>query len=213
MELISTLNTLNNQIIAQIPNGLSLIAVLWLIHAVNVATGKSLVIFGIFPRTPWGLVGIFTSPWIHASFDHLFFNSIPLVILFTFLLTQGFLHTINISIGIVALGGSLTWLLGRKAIHVGISGLIMGYMGYILCESYLNRSPAAWIIGVIILYYLGSLLLSLLPNDKNVSFEGHIFGFISGIFLSLYPTDIFQPYAQLITPSIQDVFQTIQSIF
>lgn len=213
MQLIQTINTLNSQIIAQTPNGLTFVSILWMIHAVNVALGHALNLLGIYPRRLFGLIGIFTSPWIHAGFDHLFFNSIPLCILFTFLLTQGFVHAISVTLGIIVIGGSLTWLLGRPAIHIGASGLIMGYMGFILTESYMNRSPAAWIIGVVILYYLGSILLSLIPGDRKVSFEGHIFGFVSGVFLSVYPVDYFYPFASSISPSISHVFQTIQSVF
>ena len=213
MQFISNLNEINQNIINQVPNGLSFVGIMWMIHIFNWSTGYSLLILGIRPRYLFGLIGIPCAPFLHANFDHIFFNSVPLFILSTFLMTQSMVQAVYVTLGIIILGGLLTWLLARPAIHVGASGMIMGYMGYLLTESYLERSASAWIIGCVTIYYLGSLLFSLLPTDNKVSFEGHIFGFISGITMSLYNLPYVYSLAVYITPDVSNVFQNIQSIF
>jgi membrane associated rhomboid family serine protease len=160
---------------------LKIIALLWAIQFVNALLGYRLTMFGIYPRHPFGLLGIFTSPFIHGSFNHLFFNTIPLFLLLILLLGKGFHTFIVITLNIMILGGLGTWLFGRRALHVGASSVIMGYMGYLLAQAYTQRSASAIILGILALYYCGSILLSLIPNDAKTSFEGHIFGFMAGV--------------------------------
>ena len=213
MQFITNLNTINQSIINQVPNGMAVIAVVWLAHILNWISGYRLLVLGIFPRRIHGLIGIVFAPFLHANYDHIFFNSVPLFILSTFLMTSELQRAVYVTMGIMLIGGILTWLFARRAIHVGASGLIMGYMGFLLTEFYYDRSPAAWIIGIVTLYYLGSLLLSLVPGDDSVSFEGHIFGFIAGIIMSYFPIPLLYTLATDITPDVHYVLQTVRSFF
>lgn len=213
MQLISNLNNLNHNILQQVPNSLAFVGFMWIIHLINWSMGYALLVLGIRPRKISGLIGILFAPFLHAHFDHIFFNSIPLLILSTFLLLNDITLAIYITLGINLISGILTWLLARNAIHVGASSLILGYMGYLLTESYLQRSTSSWIIGIVTLYYLGSLLFSLFPDDNNVSFEGHISGFFAGIIMSLYSFPYLYSLALSLTPDVQYVFKTIQSVF
>lgn len=160
---------------------LKIIAVLWGVQILNTLLRYRLNVLGIYPRNPIGLVGIFTSPFLHGSFNHLFFNTIPLFLLLLLMLAKGFHFFLLLTFNIMLMGGLATWLFGRKALHVGASSVIMGYMGYLLTQAYANRSASALILGALALYYCGSILLSLIPNDEKTSFEGHIFGFMAGV--------------------------------
>lgn len=213
MHFIQTINTFNQDVLAQVPNACSFVFCFWLMYALNQLLQGRLLILGITPRRLVGLPGIFIAPWLHAGFDHLFFNSLPLLVLSDLLLTQGFVPMIRITLAIMSMGGLGTWLFGRRAIHVGASGLIMGYMGYLLSEAYLGHSPHAWISAVVVLYYFGSSLLSLLPSEEHISFEGHLFGFLAGMGLAFYPVDFFDTLALKLAPDIYELFQTIQSFF
>lgn len=166
---------------AHVPTTLVLIASLWVIHFVNVLLGHRLNVFGLYPRHPWGLIGVFTSPFLHSNINHLFFNSIPLFILINFVLLQGQQKFICISLTVISLGGMGVWLLGRRALHIGASGLVMGYWSYLLINAYQNPSLMAFILAVICLYYFGGLIFSLLPAEERVSWEGHLFGFLAGL--------------------------------
>jgi len=157
------------------------LAVLWVLNIINWAMGSRLFIFGIYPRHLRGLPGIICAPWLHKDFSHLFYNSIPLILLACGVLINGWPMFVEITMIIVILSGIFTWLGGRPGIHIGASGLIMGYWAYLLAFAYWSSSPVGIIVGIIALYYFGSLAANLLPTTERVSWEGHIYGFIAGL--------------------------------
>ena len=165
---------------------LKIVMLLVAIHVLNISSGGALMIFGIIPRRWYGLLGIIFSPFLHGSFTHLLFNSLPLIILVNVLLLGGSLHFFIISSQIAIMGGVMTWLFGRDAIHIGASGLILGYMGYVMVYGYLDPSMMTTIILLVLLYYIGGILMGLMPSDEGVSWEGHVFGFIGGIVSGLF---------------------------
>lgn len=160
---------------------LAILVVIWGIHLANALVGRRLNRFGIWPRHLSGLPGIVLSPLLHANFSHLFFNSFPLFILIDFTYAVAAQRFWVITLEIVLLSGSLVWLLGRNAIHLGASGLIMGYWGFLLALAFYQPSDLNIIVVLIMLYYLGGLVTHLVPSDEKVSFEGHIFGAVAGI--------------------------------
>ena len=115
---------------------LGILAVLWLVHCVNWMLKYRLNYLGILPRHWLGLPGIVLSPLLHGDFNHLFFNSVPLLILANFVLTLGFHTFLIVTSIIVLLSGMAVWCFGRKAIHIGASGLVMGYWGFLLINAY-----------------------------------------------------------------------------
>ncbi len=171
------------------PLVLILLGVLWSIHVINAILGYRLNILGVHPRRFWGLPGIFFSPFLHGDFSHIFFNSIPFVILASCVMISGLHVFIIVSITITLLSGTCLWLFGRKAIHIGASGLIMGYLGFLLMNIYQQGTVVAVAIGIICIYYLGGMLFSIFPTDVKTSWEGHLFGLLAGVATSyLLPT-------------------------
>lgn len=184
MNFISQLNNVLSAVQLHLADGLLMVAFIWAVQILNFTLGNSLVALGIRPRQITGLPGIVLSPWIHGSFDHIFFNSAPLFVLFIFMQTLGVWTCLCGTVTIVIVSGSLLWLFGRSAIHVGASGLIMGYLGFIICETYFHQSPGSLVVGAVAIYYFGSALTSIIPSQSNISFEGHFFGLIAGGFAS-----------------------------
>lgn len=164
---------------------LYIIAGLWLIHVVNFFLGYRLNVFGIYPRHPLGLIGIAASPFLHGNVNHLLFNSIPLFILMNFILLQGEQKFLCINLTVILFSGLVTWLFGRRALHIGASGVVMGYWSYLLVNAYQHPSLMAFILAIVCIYYFGGLFLSLLPAEEKVSWEGHVFGFLGGL-LAVY---------------------------
>lgn len=163
------------------PMVLTIIALLWAIQLVNFLLGYRLNILGIYPRHIFGLFGIVCSPFLHGNASHLFFNSIPLFLLLNLMLTFGVPVFYDVSAFIIVVSGALVWLLGRKGIHVGASGVIMGYLGFVLTQAYFSQSPFSLVLGALGIYYCGGLLLNLFPQEIRTSWEGHVFGFAAGI--------------------------------
>lgn len=167
-----------------LPFVLSILGLLWLVQCVNALLGYRLNYLGIYPRSFFGLVGIVCSPFLHGNFNHLFFNSIPLFVLMSLVLVYGTTAFLHITGTIIVFSGAATWLLGRRAIHIGASNLIMGYWSFLLTLAISQHSTMTLILGAVCVYYLGGLVTGLVPTDKSVSWEGHVFGFIAGILVA-----------------------------
>lgn len=171
------LNILGNNFFA----ALKFLAIFWVVHLINRLMSYRLCVFGIIPRHPFGLLGIITSPFIHQDFNHLFFNSVPLFVLSIFVLAGGLDLFYAVTGSIILIAGILIWLIGRPAIHIGASALIMGYWAFVLANAFFQVSMVTILLAVLSLYYFGGLFLSLFPGKAGVSWEGHVCGFIAGV--------------------------------
>jgi membrane associated rhomboid family serine protease len=166
---------------------LIVLGILWAIQLINAVLGYRLNRLGLYPRHIQGIPGIFFSPLLHGSFTHLFFNSIPFFVLLDFILMNGQHFALQLTLFIVVINGVLLWLFGRPGCHVGASGLIMGYLAYLLVSAYHAPSVKSVLLGLICLYYFGCLLLSVFPKEERVSWEGHFFGLIAGLSVVFMP--------------------------
>jgi membrane associated rhomboid family serine protease len=126
--MLDTFSTQVTSIVATITGNLpavfAMVGTLWVIHLFNWFVGYKLSQYGIVPRTWRGLPGIFSSPFLHANFNHLFFNSIPLLILASLLLLYGWPIFIYVTVVVAVLGGFGTWLLARLTIN------LLGFLWY-----------------------------------------------------------------------------------
>ncbi|HQY22205.1 MAG TPA: rhomboid family intramembrane serine protease [Gammaproteobacteria bacterium] len=154
---------------------------LWGFNIVNWVCGSPLNIFGIYPRHLFGLLGIIFSPILHKNFNHLFFNSIPLFALGLAILARGLPIFLEVTSVVVVLGGLGVWLFARCALHIGASGLVSGYFGYILATAYFDPSAMALLLAIVVAYYFGSIFLGIFPQEDKISWESHLFGFLAGV--------------------------------
>lgn len=165
-----------------LPITLSLIGLLFAIQILNALIGYRLNLLGIWPRKIFGWIGIPFCPFLHGNFSHLFFNMLPLFIFSNLIMLNGLHVFLMVSTWIIGISGLLIFLFARSGIHVGASALIMGYLGYLLIGVYYQPTALSFVIGATCFYYFGGMLINLFPDsNKQVSWEGHVFGFISGI--------------------------------
>ncbi|KRA19075.1 rhomboid family intramembrane serine protease [Pseudomonas sp. Root569] len=157
--------------------GLALLMVA--LQLLNVATGYSLMAFGLVPRTLHGLFGILTSPFLHASFAHLSANLIAFMVLGTLVILDGLHRFIAVSAIVIVLGGALVWLFGFAGVHVGASGWVFGLWAYLLARAWFHRSWSNLITAGVAAVLYGGLIFGFLPR-QGVSFEGHLFGAFAG---------------------------------
>lgn len=153
----------------------------WSVFLMSLLTGNRLLALGIIPRHLVGLPGILFAPLLHANFNHLFFNSIPLLVLSNFILINGLDYFIYVTVIITVLSGSLIWLFAKPGIHIGASALITGYWGLLITNVYQQGTLTAIILGILSLYYFGGIFLGIFPSKKGVSWEGHLFGLLAGL--------------------------------
>ena len=178
------LTSLQSVIIAIKQNSLfvgKFIALLWIIHIINIIVHHKLNAFGIYPRHARGLVGIFCSPFLHGDFSHLLLNSVPLFVLANLILLKGRIAFYIITLIIILLSGLAVWLFAKRGIHIGASSVIMGYFGFLLANAFHDFNVSTLILAILCIYYFSGLILLLIPGGKGISWEGHIFGFLSGI--------------------------------
>lgn len=141
--------------------------------------------FGIIPRTTRGLIGVFTSPFLHGGIWHLFSNTIPLIVLLTVLNYFYPKKTINVVVFTILCGGILVWLFARQANHIGASGLIYGLVAFLITNGFLEKKFISILVSIIIAIVYGGLIWGIVPSlQSHISWEGHLFGAVSGIVIA-----------------------------
>ena len=160
---------------------LGAIALLWAVEIANLLTGHQLNTWGILPRSLTGLRGIPLSPFLHANLSHLLVNTLPFLVLGGLVVLRGRRAFLGASLLIILCGGTAVWLFGRTAYHIGASGLIFGYFGYLVARGWYDRSLWSILIALVTLFFYGGLVWGVLPTDAYISWEGHLFGLLAGI--------------------------------
>lgn len=158
---------------------------LWLIKIVDASEHLNLYYFGNFPRDIKGLWGILLSPLIHADFNHLISNSIPLLILGTGII---FFYR-NLAYKVFALvwilSGICVWLGARDSYHIGASGLVYGIAAFLFLSGIIRKDFRLAAISLLVVFLYGSLVWGVLPIFPQISWEYHLFGGISGFIAAI----------------------------
>jgi membrane associated rhomboid family serine protease len=166
---------------------LGLVAVCWGVFTVNnLLFHGAFLQYGIIPRRISGLLGIIWSPFLHASLKHLTANTLPLLVLGAIICGRSRREFAVVTFLGALLTGALTWLLGREAIHIGASGLVFCFFGYLSSLAYFKRNFPTLLLSVICLIGYGGMLRGVLPTSGPVSWESHIAGALSGIVMAWF---------------------------
>jgi membrane associated rhomboid family serine protease len=162
----------------------AVIPVLFLIEAIDVGIGAGRldVAGGIIPHRVDGLDGVLFSPFLHAGWDHLYGNAVPLILVGTFALAGGTKRFVWSTFVIMLVSGLGVWFIGDpSSVVVGASGVIFGYLGLLFARGFVERSW--WNLGVAA--FIGLLywyqLYNILPTDQPISWQGHLLGLLGGL--------------------------------
>jgi membrane associated rhomboid family serine protease len=148
---------------------------------VRALAGKRIEALAIVPRTARGLLGLLTAPFVHANLSHLAANLPPFVVLGVLVLRRGGRAYLITAVTVAMVSGGLLWLLGRKAAHMGMSGVIFGFFGYLVGIATVTRGAWDLLIALAVLLVYGGMLAGLKPARNGTSWEGHLFGLLAGI--------------------------------
>lgn len=173
---------------------LYLVLSLWLVYTIEIIFPGDFSHFGILPRTVSGLKGIVLSPFLHGDIGHLFNNSIPLFILVAALRFFYRNQSFQVLVLGILLSGFGTWLIGRESYHIGASGLIYVLVSFIFFKGIKSKYFRLVALSLTIVIVYGGMIWFVFPSaEQNISWEGHLSGFISGYLLAFYTkTDEYQ---------------------
>jgi membrane associated rhomboid family serine protease len=167
---------------------LSFVALLYVVEAFDLLDGHRLEEYGIRPLETDGLWGILFAPLLHANWAHLAANTGPALVL-GFLVTLAGLSRFLWATAIIwIVGGFGTWLIGDipcpHTDHIGASGLIFGWLTFLLVFGFFVRSGWQILIGLVVLVIYGSVLWGAVPELNvcgGVSWQGHLCGGLAGV--------------------------------
>lgn len=158
------------------------VGAMWVSLGVNALVGGALYQYGVVPRTITGLRGILFAPFIHANVAHLAANTIPFVLLGWLVMLQGRRLFGPVTLAAMVGSGLMSWLLGAPgSVHIGASGVIFGYLGYLMVTGWFRRNFWSVLVSVGVTAMWGGLVLGVLPGQPGISWQGHLGGFIGGV--------------------------------
>jgi membrane associated rhomboid family serine protease len=161
---------------------LVMLAGMWILELLDQLSGNQLDQLGIHAREIDGMPEILTAPFLHAGWDHLMSNSLPFVVLGFLVLLSGLARWLVSSLIIIVISGMTAWLLTPvHTIILGASGLIFGWLTYLLARGLWSRRPAQVVIAVLVLLVYGGLIWGVLPGNAGISWQAHLGGAIGGV--------------------------------
>jgi membrane associated rhomboid family serine protease len=164
---------------------IALTAICWLVLGLdNFIWHGRLAQHGIIPRHIGSITGIVWAPFLHASARHLAANTLPLLILGGIICGRSRSEFAVVTVAGILLGGGLTWLIARNASHIGASGLIFCYFGYLASMAWFRRTFGTLCLSVVCILGYGGIVRGILPTAAAVSWESHLSGLIAGVVLA-----------------------------
>lgn len=158
------------------------VAIMWISEIIDTVLGGALNSYGIIPRTFIGLRGILFAPFLHGGFAHLIANTIPFITLGWLVMLRRTSDFLSVTFIAMLIGGLGTWLISPpNTVHIGASGVIFGYLGFLLSRGYFERRIGSVLFSLVILILYGGVLWGALPGQPGISWQGHLCGFIGGV--------------------------------
>lgn len=161
---------------------LLLVALMWIVRAIDSFDndGVSVAGWGIIPRHVAGLSGILVAPLVHADWEHLLANTLPLLVLGIVIALRGPHELLFVVLVTMFVSGLGCWLFGRPAQHIGASGLVLGFMSFLIVRSLFDHRVSTLLVSIAVaVVYAGTVLVALAPQGR-FSWTLHFFGLVGG---------------------------------
>ncbi len=157
---------------------------------------------GLFPNLIW-------APFLHVGLAHLVANSIPFLVLGGLIALRSPWAFAAVSVA-GAIGGALVaWLLGPAfSVHVGASGLVFAYFGWIIARAVRERSILSIVLALVTLVVYGGVLWGLSPFQVGISWQDHLGGLIGGVIMArVWPIRSAspRPNQSLLSPQLSNI--------
>ncbi len=160
---------------------IAFVGILWVVKIIETVVGIDFSDFGVYPRSLRGIIGIFTAPFIHGDWEHLFSNSVPLIAL-GFLVLQSYRAiSLPVILFIYLMSGLGMWVMGRPSHHIGASGLVYGLAFFLFASGILRKDTRSMALAAIVVIFYGGMVWGMLPGLRGISWEGHLAGAVAGV--------------------------------
>lgn len=157
------------------------VLLLWIVFWAGIRFQIDLGSYGIYPRTFEGLRGVVFGPFVHGDIEHLYNNSIPLLVLIAALRFFYRAQTLSVLGYGLLLTGAITWIIGRESYHIGASGLVYLLVSFIFFKGIRTKYYRLVALSLMIVMVYGGLVWYIFPNVKEgISWEGHLAGLVVG---------------------------------
>jgi membrane associated rhomboid family serine protease len=158
---------------------------IWFIYWVEINYNFNFNKYGVFPRTLVGFRGVFLTHFIHSNTSHLFNNSIPLFVL----LSSLFYFYKDVAYKVLLFGGIctgiFTWCIARESYHIGASGIVYLLFSFVFFSGIIKKHYRLVALSFIIIFLYGSMIWYVLPIKDGISWEGHLSGFLVGLYFAI----------------------------
>jgi len=154
---------------------------MWIVFLLSFLFKEDFSRMGLLPRNLVGLLGIITSPLIHADFSHIFSNTIPLIILGWIIFSVYPKLSYLLFVFIYLITGLLVWIFARQVYHIGASGVVYGFVSFLFFSGIFKRDNKSIALALVITFLYGGLVWGMIPGLKGISWESHLFGAITGL--------------------------------
>ena len=166
-----------------------LLAVMWVLELIDAASFHALDQYGIVPREVDQLPHLLSAPWLHFGWGHLMSNSLPFLVLGMVTWLGGLRQWLTVTTLSILGSGLLVWLIAPAGtITAGASGLVFGYLAYLLVRGFFSRTGWQILVAVVVFAFYGTALLGVLPGAAGISWQGHLGGALGGVLAAWLPT-------------------------
>jgi Uncharacterized membrane protein (homolog of Drosophila rhomboid) len=178
-----------NKIIISSIIPLCIILAMWIVKFIESTFKLDFGALGVLPQTVKGLIGIPLMPFLHANWQHLTTNSVPIFVLGTALYYCYKPIANHVILLTYVFSGLLTWCIGGSGTHIGASALVYGLNIFLIISGFIRRDSRLIAISFIMIFLYGSFIWGVIPEftePLSISWEGHLSGLISGLILAIY---------------------------
>ena len=160
------------------------IAIAWIIGLVDWNTDLNFTKYGVRPREPIGLLGVILMPLLHSGWGHLMANTVALLGLGVIVILAESRRFASTTLILVLISGLGTWLIAEKGTnHIGASGLVYAYFGYIMARAIWGRRLVWAVVGIVVAVAYGGMIGGIFPEGDHISWEAHLAGLLGGVWL------------------------------
>lgn len=170
-----------------------LVVAVWCVGVINHYLGYTLNRFAIVPRQPAGAWGILAAPFLHGSLQVMVWHTVPFLLLGALVSLQGVVRLSQITGFVWIVSGGLLWLAADGGRYLGASGVVFGYLGFLVISGLRERRVLPFFLGLLLLLgYLALLarhwgyLRFSLPVVIPMPWAMHLAGLASGVLAALF---------------------------